>query len=575
MTEEIFARRSENWFALKDKHGFIYRERLRNQGYAPDVFVGKPVIGIATTWSELNPCNGHLDRVAEAVKRGVWEAGGFPLEFPAMSLGEPIMRPTTMLYRNLLAMEAEELIRANPLDAVVLLAGCDKTPPGLLMGAASVDLPTLMITGGPMLNGRFQGKNIGSGTAVWKYSEELRAGKITIEEFFAMESCSARSNGSCMTMGTASTMACVTEALGVQLPGSAAIPAVDARRYSTSHEAGRRIVQMVYEDQRLSKILTREAFENAIKVNAAIGGSTNAVVHLLAIAGRIGVKLELEDFDRLARDVPVLVNLQPSGKYLMEEFFDAGGLPAVMKEIEALLHTDQITVSGHTVAENIANAKSWNDDVITPASHPFQKAGAGIVVLRGSLAPDGAVLKVSAATPELLTHTGKALVFDDIEEYLIAAEDPELDVTPDTVLVLKNSGPKGYPGFPEVGNMPLPKKILEMGITDMVRVSDARMSGTAYGTVVLHVAPESAAGGPLALVQTGDQIELDVPNRKINLLVSEEEMAKRRADWKPRPPHSDRGWVRLYVEHVQQANLGADFDFLVGGSGHGIPRHSH
>ena len=575
MTEQEFARRSENWFALQDKHGFIYRERLRNQGYAPDVFVGKPVIGIATTWSELNPCNAHLDRVAEAVKRGVWEAGGFPLEFPAMSLGEPIMRPTTMLYRNLLAMEAEELIRANPLDAVVLLAGCDKTPPGLLMAAASVDLPTLMITGGPMLNGRFQGKNIGSGTAIWKYSEEVRAGKMTLEEFFSIESCSARSNGSCMTMGTASTMACVTEALGVQLPGSAAIPAVDARRYSTSHEAGRRIVARVHEDLKLSKILTREAFENAIKVNAAIGGSTNAIVHLLAIAGRIGVKLELADFDRLAREVPVLVNLMPSGKYLMEEFFDAGGLPAVMKEIEGMLHTEIITVSGKTVGENISKAVSWNDDVITPLSNPFQKAGNGIVVLTGSLAPDGAVLKVSASTPELLVHTGTALVFETIEEYLVASEDPDLDVTPETVLVLKNAGPKGYPGFPEVGNMPLPRKILEMGITDMVRVSDARMSGTAYGTVVLHVAPESAAGGPLGLVENGDVIELNVPNRSINLLVSEEVLAERRSRWTSTVAHADRGWVKLYVEHVQQANLGADLDFLVGSSGHEVPRHSH
>ncbi len=575
MSKEVFSRRSENWFALKDKHGFIYRERLRNQGYASDVFVNKPVIGIASTWSELNPCNAHLNRVAEAVKRGVWESGGFPLEFPTMSLGEPIMRPTTMLYRNLLAMEAEELIRANPLDGIVLLAGCDKTPPGLLMAAASVDLPTLMITGGPMLNGRFQGKNLGSGTMVWKYSEELRAGKISTEEFFGMESCSARSNGSCNTMGTASTMACITEALGVQLPGSAAIPAVDARRFSTSHDAGRRIVQMVHEDQRLSKILTREAFENAIRVNAAIGGSTNAVVHLLAIAGRIGVKLELDDFDRLAREVPVLVNLQPSGEFLMEEFFDAGGLPAVMKEMESLLHTSVITVSGKSVAENIANAKSWNDGVITPFDTPFQKAGSGIVVLRGSLAPNGSVLKLSAATPALLQHRGKALVFDQIEEYLEIADDPDLDVTPETILVLRNSGPMGYPGFPEVGNMPLPKKILEMGITDMVRISDARMSGTAYGTVILHVSPEGAAGGPLALVENGDEIELDVKNRAITLHVSEEILAERRARWSNPNPLPERGWTRLYVQHVQQAHLGADFDFLVGSSGSGIPRHSH
>jgi L-arabonate dehydrase len=575
VSKEVFSRRSENWFALKDKHGFIYRERLRNQGYASDVFVNKPVIGIASTWSELNPCNAHLNRVAEAVKRGVWESGGFPLEFPTMSLGEPIMRPTTMLYRNLLAMEAEELIRANPLDGIVLLAGCDKTPPGLLMAAASVDLPTLMITGGPMLNGRFQGKNLGSGTMVWKYSEELRAGKISTEEFFGMESCSARSNGSCNTMGTASTMACITEALGVQLPGSAAIPAVDARRFSTSHDAGRRIVQMVHEDQRLSKILTREAFENAIRVNAAIGGSTNAVVHLLAIAGRIGVKLELDDFDRLAREVPVLVNLQPSGEFLMEEFFDAGGLPAVMKEMESLLHTSVITVSGKSVAENIANAKSWNDGVITPFDTPFQKAGSGIVVLRGSLAPNGSVLKLSAATPALLQHRGKALVFDQIEEYLEIADDPDLDVTPETILVLRNSGPMGYPGFPEVGNMPLPKKILEMGITDMVRISDARMSGTAYGTVILHVSPEGAAGGPLALVENGDEIELDVKNRAITLHVSEEILAERRARWSNPNPLPERGWTRLYVQHVQQAHLGADFDFLVGSSGSGIPRHSH
>jgi dihydroxy-acid dehydratase len=472
-------------------------------------------------------------------------------------------------------METEELIRANPLDGVVLLAGCDKTPPGMLMGAASVDLPTLMITGGPMLNGRYKGETLGSGTAVWKYSEQIRAGKLSIEEFFAMESCSARSNGSCMTMGTASTMACVTEALGVQLPGSAAIPAVDARRFSTSQEAGRRIVQMVYDDQVLSKVLTREAFENAIKVNAAIGGSTNAVVHLLAIAGRIGVKLDLDDFDTLAREVPVLVNLMPSGKYLMEEFFDAGGLPAVMKEIEGMLHTDHITVSGKSVKENIATAESWDADVITPASKPFQKAGSGIVVLKGSLAPDGCVLKVSAATPELMVHTGEALVFEEIEDYLIASEDMNLPVTKDTVLVLKHAGPRGFPGFPEVGNMPIPRKLLEQGITDMVRISDARMSGTAYGTVLLHTSPEAAVGGPLALVKSGDMIELNVPNRSINLLVSEEEMAKRKAAWVAPAPKHTRGWSKLYYETVQQAHLGADLDFLNGSSGSDVARHSH
>ncbi len=575
MADEIFARRSENWFAQKGKHGFIYRERMRNQGFAPDVFIDKPVIGIATTWSELNPCNAHLDRVAEAVKRGVWEAGGFPLEFPTMSLGEPLMRPTTMLFRNLLAMETEELIRANPLDGVVLLAGCDKTPPGMLMGAASVDLPTLMITGGPMLNGRYQGQTLGSGTAVWKYDAQLRAGKITQEEFFSIESCAARSNGSCMTMGTASTMACVTEALGVQLPGSAAIPAVDSRRYSTSHLAGRRIVQMVHEDQRLSKVLTREAFENAIKVNAAIGGSTNAVVHLLAIAGRMGIPLSLDDFDSLVRDVPVLVNLMPSGKYLMEEFFEAGGLPVVMKNIERLLHTQIITVSGKSVAENISGAKSWNDDVITSFDQPFKEAGRGIAVLKGSLAPDGAVMKLSAATPSLMIHTGPALVFEKLEDYIAVADSPDLEVTADTILVLKHAGPKGYPGFPEVGNMPMPKKLLDQGIEDMVRISDARMSGTAYGTVVLHVSPEAALGGPLALVKTGDMIELDIPARKLNLLVSEEILDERRLLWKAPAPHATRGWVKLYEEHVMQAHTGADLDFLVGGSGSYIPRNSH
>ena len=575
MADEIFARRSENWFAQKGKHGFIYRERMRNQGFAPDVFIDKPVIGIATTWSELNPCNAHLDRVAEAVKRGVWEAGGFPLEFPTMSLGEPLMRPTTMLFRNLLAMETEELIRANPLDGVILLAGCDKTPPGMLMGAASVDLPTLMITGGPMLNGRYHGQTLGSGTAVWKYDAQLRAGKITQEEFFSIESCAARSNGSCMTMGTASTMACVTEALGVQLPGSAAIPAVDSRRYSTSHLAGRRIVQMVHEDQRLSKVLTREAFENAIKVNAAIGGSTNAVVHLLAIAGRVGIPLSLDDFDSLVRDVPVLVNLMPSGKYLMEEFFEAGGLPVVMKHIESLLHTEIITVSGKSVAENINGAKSWNEDVITPFDNPFQEAGRGIAVLKGTLAPDGAVMKLSAATPSLMVHTGPALVFEKLEDYIAVADSPDLDVTAATILVLKHAGPKGYPGFPEVGNMPMPKKLLDQGIEDMVRISDARMSGTAYGTVVLHVSPEAALGGPLALVQTGDMIELDIPARKLNLLVSEEVLAERRRLWKAPAPHATRGWVKLYEEHVMQAHTGADLDFLVGGSGSYIPRNSH
>ena len=575
MSEEKFDLRSQYWFGLKDKGGYIHRERLRNQGYPDEVFQGKPVIGIATTWSELNPCNVSLKQVAESVKRGVWEAGGFPLEFPAMSLGETVMRPTTMLFRNLLAMELEELIRANPLDAVILLGNCDKTPPGLLMGAASVNLPTLMVTGGPMLNGRYKGKAVGSGTLIWKYSEKVRSGEMSAEEFMSMESCSARSQGSCMTMGTASTMACVTEALGVQLPGSAAIPAVDSRRFKISHLAGRRIVQMVKEDQKLSDILTREAFENAIKVNAAIGGSTNAVVHLLAIAGRIGVKLTLDDFDKLAKDVPVIANLMPSGQYLMEEFFDAGGVQTVMKEIAEHLHLNHITVSGKSVKENIKNAENYNTEVITPTQNPFQKAGSGIVVLRGSLAPDGAILKVSAASPHLLKHTGEALVFNEIEDYMSVVEDTNLPLTADTILVLKNSGPKGYPGFPEVGNLPMPKKMLDQGVTDMVRISDARMSGTAYGTVVLHVSPESTIGGPLAFVETGDEIELDVPNRKLNLLISPEELAKRKAAWVAPKPKADRGWSKMYIEHVQQAHLGADLDFLVGGSGDYVPRHSH
>jgi dihydroxy-acid dehydratase len=575
MSEEKFSRRSQYWFGLKDKGGYIHRERLRNQGFPNEVFDGRPVIGIANTWSELNPCNGSLDTVAEAVKRGVWEAGGFPLEFPAMSLSESLQRPTTMLYRNMLAMEVEELIRSHPIDGVVLLGNCDKTPPGLLMGAASVDLPSIMITGGPMLNGKYRGEAVGSGTLVWRYSEKVRTGEISFEEFMAMESCSARSQGSCMTMGTASTMACVTEALGVQLPGVAAIPAVDSRKFTMSHLTGRRIVQMVQEDLKLSKILNRKAFENAIKVLSAIGGSTNAVVHLLAIAGRVGVNLNLDDFDKLGKEVPVVANMMPSGKYLMEEFFDAGGVPAVMQEISNLLNMDHITVTGKSVKENIAGTENFNKDVITPAAKPFQKAGSGIVVLRGSLAPDGAIMKVAAASPNLLTHKGKALVFDTIEEYLKVADDPNLPVTKDTVLVLKNSGPKGYPGFPEVGNLPMPKKMLDQGVTDMVRVSDARMSGTAYGTVVLHTSPEAAVGGPLALVQNGDEIELDVPNRKINLLVSNEELAKRKQNWKAPAARADRGWSKIYIDHVQQANLGADLDFLVGGSGDGIPRHSH
>jgi dihydroxy-acid dehydratase len=567
--------RSAQWFSAEGRNGFIHRSWMRNQGLPPEVFDGRPVVGIANTFSELTPCNAHLRSVAEAVKRGVWEAGGFPVEFPTLSLGEALMRPTTMLYRNMLAMEIEESIRANPIDAVVLLAGCDKTTPAMLMGAASVDVPAIMVTGGPMLNGKFRGRDIGSGTDLWRFSEEVRAGTMTAADLSSAEACMSRSAGHCMTMGTASTMACVAEALGMQLPGSAAIPAVDSRRYVTAHLAGRRAVALAYDGLRPSQILTRPAFENAIRVNAALGGSTNAVVHLLAIAGRVGVELALDDFDTLTRDVPVLADMMPSGRFLMEDFYYAGGLPALMQQMRDLLHLSQITVTGGTLGDGIEGAECFNPEVITPREHPFQAPGAGTVVLRGSLAPEGAVLKVSAASPHLLQHTGPALVFDQIEDYAIAAEDPELPVTPETVLVVRNAGPKGYPGFPEVGNAPLPRRLLELGVTDMVRVSDARMSGTGFGTCVLHTSPEAADGGPLALVRTGDLVRLDVAGRRLDLLVDEAEMQRRRAMWTPPPRQATRGWMSLYIDHVLPASRGADFDFLVGGGGDGVPRHSH
>jgi L-arabonate dehydrase len=552
----------------------MHRSWMRNQGFTHEAFDGRPVIGIANSWSELVPCNAHLRTVADAVKRGVWQAGGFPLEFNTMSLGETLMRPTTMLFRNLMAMEVEEVIRANPLDAVVLLSGCDKTTPAMLMGAASVDLPTIVVTGGPMLNGKFRGKDIGSGTDVWKFSEQVRAGTMTNDEFLSAEACMSRSSGHCMTMGTASTMACVTEALGMQLPGSAAIPAVDARRKETAQRAGQRIVGMVHEDLRLSKILTRAAFENAIRVNAAIGGSTNAVVHLLAIAGRVGVNLVLDDFDTLARDIPTLVNLMPSGQFLMEDFYYAGGLPAVMKELGDLLHEREITVTGGAVVDNVANAECFDREVIRTVDEPFQPAGSGTAVLRGNLCPDGAVLKQSAATASLLVHRGEALVFDTIEEYLAAADDDDMPVTPDSVLVVRNAGPRGYPGFPEVGNLPIPRALVARGVTDMVRISDARMSGTSYGTVVLHVSPEAAVGGPLAVLQTGDMVELDVPARSLRVDITDAELSARRAGWSP-PPIAASGYARLYAEHVLQADHGADFDFLVGCRGDAVGRESH
>jgi L-arabonate dehydrase len=566
--------RSSAWFGSKDRDGFIHRSWMKNQGLPDHLFDGRPVIGICNTWSELTPCNAHFRKLAEYVKRGVYEAGGFPLEFPVMSLGETLMRPTTMLFRNLVSMDVEESIRANPIDGVVLLAGCDKTTPALLMGAASCDLPALMVSGGPMLNGKFRGQDIGSGTDVWRFSEDVRRGAMTECEFVEAETCMNRSAGHCMTMGTASTMASVVEALGMGLPTNAAIPAVDSRRYTLAHLAGTRIVEMVHEDLRMSKILTREAFENAIRLVGAIGGSTNAVIHLLAIAGRIGVDLSLDDWDRLGREVPCLVNLMPSGKYLMEDFYYAGGLPAVIRELGDLVHRGALTVNGKTIGENVNNAVCHNLDVIRPLKDPLMADG-GIAVLRGNLSPSGAVIKPSASTPALMKHRGRAVVFESIEEFHARIDDPALEVDETCVMVLKNCGPRGYPGMPEVGNLPLPAKLLQRGITDMVRISDARMSGTAYGTVVLHVAPEAAAGGTLALVQNGDMIDLDVGERRLHLDVSEAEIERRRAVWHPPAPPADRGYYKLYYEHVMQADRGADLDFLVGGSGVGVPRESH
>jgi L-arabonate dehydrase len=569
-------RRSAQWFGREGKMGFIYRSWVKNRGIPQDQFDGRPVIGICNTYSELTPCNSHFRTLAEHVKTGVFEAGGFPLEFPVMSLGETLLRPTAMLYRNLASMDVEESIRGNPVDGVVLLMGCDKTTPSLVMGASSVDLPTIGVSGGPMLSGWYRGERIGSGTNTWSLSEQLRAGEITREEFHEAESCMHRSHGHCMTMGTASTMASMVEALGLGLPGNAAFPAVDARRNLIARMAGRRIVAMVKEDLRLSRILTREAFENAIRVNAAIGGSTNAVIHLTAIARRIGVKLDLEDWDRLGRGVHTLVNLMPNGKYLMEDFCYAGGLPVVIRALgeQRLLRKDALTVTGATIWENNKAARNDNPEVITPFAAPF-KRDTGIAVLRGNLCPDGAIIKPSAATPKLMQHKGRAVVFEDIDDFHRRIDDPKLDIDERCVMVLKGCGPKGYPGMAEVGNMALPPKLLKRGITDMVRISDARMSGTAYGTVVLHVCPESAAGGPLGLVKEGDMIELDVAKRRLELLVPERELAKRRAAWRRPRPHLSRGYWKLYVEHVNQASDGADLDFLVGKSGSAVPRDNH
>lgn len=570
--------RSAAWFGTTDKNGFMYRSWMKNQGIPDHEFQGKPIIGICNTWSELTPCNAHFRKIAEHVKKGILEAGGYPVEFPVFSNGESNLRPTAMFTRNLASMDVEEAIRGNPIDGVVLLTGCDKTTPALLMGAASCDIPAIVVTGGPMLNGKHKGKDIGAGTIVWQMHEELKAGKIDLNEFLSAESGMSRSAGTCNTMGTASTMACMAEALGTSLPHNAAIPAVDSRRYVLAHLSGMRIVDMVHEDLRLSKILTKEAFENAIKVNAAIGGSTNAVIHLKAIAGRIGVDLQLDDWNRVGRGMPTIVDLQPSGRFLMEEFYYSGGLPAVIRrmgEANLLPHPQALTVNGQTIWENCQQSPIYNDEVIRKIDNPIRQDG-GMCILRGNLAPKGAVLKPSAATPELMKHRGRAVVFENFDDYKARINDPDVDVDETCILVMKNAGPKGYPGMAEVGNMGLPPKILAKGITDMVRISDARMSGTAYGTVVLHVAPEAMAGGPLAVVQNGDFIELDAYAGKLHLEVSDEELKQRLENLAPpAPPSFIGGYRKLYVEHVLQADEGCDFDFLVGCRGSEVPRHSH
>ena len=568
--------RSAKSYGKLDRDGFIHRSWIKGTGLPEHVFDGRPIIGICNTWSELVTCQVGLRDLAEFVKRGVWEAGGVPVEFPAMSLPETQMRPTAMLFRNLLAMEVEESIRANPIDGVVLLGGCDKTTPGQLMGAASVDLPTMVVSSGPMLNGKFQGRDIGSGTDVWRFSEAVRAGEMTLADFMSAEAGMSRSSGVCNTMGTASTMASLIEALGMSLPHNAALPSVDSRRKVLAHMTGVRMVELVKQDIRLSQIVTREAFENAILMHAAIGGSTNAVVHLLALAGRVGVKLDLHDFDEIARDAPLLVNLMPSGKYLMEDFCYAGGCPAVMAELGPLLRREAMTVAGVTQGEIADGAKVWNREVIGTMEAPIGPSS-GVWVLKGNLCPRGAILKPSAATPALLVHTGKAVVFDSIEDYHARIDDPALEVDETSILVLKGCGPKGYPGMPEVGNMGLPPKLLARGVTDMVRISDARMSGTAYGTVILHVAPEAEMGGMLALVRNGDEIAFDGPGRSLELRVDEAELARRRAQWEAarQPTKYDRGWYKLYVDTVLQADQGVDLDFLVGKSSADVTRESH
>jgi L-arabonate dehydrase len=568
--------RSSAWFGHPDKDGFLHRSWMKNQGFPPDLFDGRPVIGICNTFSELTPCNAHFRELAERIKRGVYEAGGFPLEFPVFSTGESNLRPTAMLFRNLASMDVEEAIRGNPVDGVVLMTGCDKTTPALLMGAASCDVPAIVLSGGPMLNGKFRGKDIGSGTDVWRFAEEVKAGEMSLADFMDAEACMSRSAGHCMVMGTASTMNSMAEALGMSLPGCAAIPAVDSRRRVIAQLTGRRIVDMVKEDLRISKVLRRENFLNAVRANGALGGSTNAVIHLIAIAGRLGVRFGLDDWDEYGREVPTLVDIMPSGRFLMEDYYYAGGLPAVLRTLgeHGLLDKNAPTVTGQSMWDNVKDAPNFNTEVIRTFDNPHTAHG-GMVILRGNLAPDGAVLKPSAATPALMRHRGRAVVFETIEDYKAKIEDESLEVDETCMLVLKNCGPKGYPGMAEVGNMGLPPKILRKGVRDMVRISDARMSGTAYGTVVLHVCPEAAAGGTLALVENGDVIELDVEARRLNVEVSDQELARRRAAWSPPKPAMSSGYQKLYVDTVLQASEGADLDFLRGCRGAAIPRESH
>ena len=570
--------RSQDWYNSKShrRDTFVHRGWMRNQGHPNHLFDGRPVIGICNTWSELTPCNGHFREISESVKKGVYEAGGFPLEFPVFSASESNLRPTAMLFRNLASMDVEEAIRGNPIDGVVLLMGCDKTTPSLLMGAGSVDLPTIGISGGPMLNGQHRGKTIGSGTGVWQLDADLNAGIISQEDFVEAEISMSRSKGNCMTMGTASTMGSMVETLGISLPGNAAIPAVDSRRYSLAYMSGKRIVEMVNENLIMSKIITKKSFENAIKVNGAIGGSTNAVIHLAAVAGRLEIDLELSDWERCGKNIPTLVNLQPSGEYLMEDFYYAGGVPVVIKRLldKGLLEPDVLTVNGKTISENNKDAKCWNNNVIKEFANPLISDG-GIKILKGNIAPNGAIIKPSAASPELMKHKGKAVVFESVEEFHNKIDDPDLDVDENSILVLKNCGPKGYPGMAEVGNMRLPKKVLKKGVRDMIRISDARMSGTAYGTVILHTAPEAAVKGPLAAVNNGDEIEVDVNKGLMNLLVDEKTITDRLKNYNPVLPEIRSGYQKMYVDHVMQADTGADLDFLVGKRGSEVKRHSH